>query len=274
MDDGSSVFKTPLPFGNNICCFISPLLILSRGLKRRRRARRNRLFGASKYFFCCLMWLSVLAYGLHYNTSIEIDGEEIPLGDVFKNIYRSSVWENPVGNLKNVYHTLEHDGIEELLFQMKDIFDVKGQNKAYYILNLSLTASEKEIRIRCRSLSKEYHPDRYKDQKDKDEAQDKFSEIQIACEALSSQKAKRKKLNRRSETTDRETIHTVGETDQDLENEGGNDDVEDELKKSMEDYVEETYREENEDFDADDVVNGEVNKEKDKNDNYKKDRDL
>lgn len=54
-------------------------------------------------------------------------------------------------------------------------------------------------------MSREYHPDRFKVEKDKEYAQTKFIEIQEACNTLSTVKARRAKFSSRSETAGRET---------------------------------------------------------------------
>lgn len=58
------------------------------------------------------------------------------------------------------------------------------------------TASQSEITSTWRALSKEYHPDKVKDESKKREAQLQFMEIQQAYEVLSKIKNKRRRKNK------------------------------------------------------------------------------
>jgi DnaJ-class molecular chaperone len=60
----------------------------------------------------------------------------------------------------------------------------------YHILNLPLTATEKEIRQAYRRLAKKFHPDR---NPGKPEMEEQFKEIQQAYETLLSEKDENKK---------------------------------------------------------------------------------
>lgn len=63
-------------------------------------------------------------------------------------------------------------------------------------------ASQSEINSKCRTLSVKYHPDKVKDEDDKKIAQEKFYEVQQACEILSSSRVKRKRKNKKYDHSD------------------------------------------------------------------------
>lgn len=57
-------------------------------------------------------------------------------------------------------------------------------------------ATQAEIKNQCRTLAVKYHPDKAKDEIAKKEAQDRFFEVQQACELLSNSRAKRRRKNK------------------------------------------------------------------------------
>lgn len=61
------------------------------------------------------------------------------------------------------------------------------------------TATQSDITSAWRSLSKENHPDKIKDESLKRGAQEKFMEIQQAYEVLSKLKSRRRKKNKISD---------------------------------------------------------------------------
>ena len=70
-----------------------------------------------------------------------------------------------------------------------------GEKHALKILDLQRGVTQEEIRSRYRELSKKWHPDKFTDEEEKIEANDKFVRIQQAYEKLSSIKKRRKSRN-------------------------------------------------------------------------------
>lgn len=67
------------------------------------------------------------------------------------------------------------------------------------MLGLPETATQSEITTTFRKLSKEFHPDKVKGtDAEKRAAQERFMEISLAYERLSSMKSKRRQRNRKS----------------------------------------------------------------------------
>ena len=56
-----------------------------------------------------------------------------------------------------------------------------------------------EIQSQCRKLSRKWHPDKYKGEEEKAEAQEKFIEIQKACDVLNELRKKRQDRNMKSD---------------------------------------------------------------------------
>nr|KAI8744749.1 dnaJ-like protein subfamily C member 22-like [Biomphalaria glabrata] len=100
---------------------------------------------------------------------------------------------------QQLYKIYSHAGWKRMYSDAKHLFDLSGEGNAYRLLELSKSASQKEINKQCRLLSRQYHPDRQKDQEEKVKAQEKFIEIQKACNTLSTERSRRAKSSSRSE---------------------------------------------------------------------------
>ena len=61
------------------------------------------------------------------------------------------------------------------------------------VLGVSASASEEEINKAYRSLVKQWHPDKVRDPQKKDEAAEKFMQIQTAYETVSKIRLRKKK---------------------------------------------------------------------------------
>ena len=64
--------------------------------------------------------------------------------------------------------------------------------------------SPEEIQSRCRKLSRKWHPDKYKDEEKKIEAQEKFIEVQKACDILNTIRQRRQEKSMKSERSEDE----------------------------------------------------------------------
>lgn len=73
-------------------------------------------------------------------------------------------------------------------------------NHSYYfifkVLELRSGATQTEIKNQCRTLAVKYHPDKAKDDITKKDVQNRFFEVQQACELLSNSRAKRRRRNK------------------------------------------------------------------------------
>jgi len=74
--------------------------------------------------------------------------------------------------------------------------DVDGERNSYKVLGVSATASQAEITAAYRKLSKEYHPDKVKDEGLRAQAHQRFIEIQQAYSVLSKIKSNRRRKNK------------------------------------------------------------------------------
>lgn len=91
------------------------------------------------------------------------------------------------------YYNVPFAFFSPLYLQMNEYYLIVLQ-----VLGLDLGANQTLINSKCRQLSVKWHPDREKDVNRKQDAQEKFYEIQQACELLSTSKAKRRRQNKKS----------------------------------------------------------------------------
>ena len=73
--------------------------------------------------------------------------------------------------------------------------DPTGEQNALKVLNLTQSATQEEIKKRYKQLAREWHPDKYRG--DKETAQQRFMEIQEAYEILSTIKSRRASKNQK-----------------------------------------------------------------------------
>lgn len=115
------------------------------------------------------------------------------------NFLKSPWWTDLKQTLHDTYQFAKHHGWAEVWKQIVDSMDVDGEQNAYKVLGISATASQVEIKTLCRNLSKETHPDKVKDKSRLRAAEERFMEIQQACEALSKTRRKRRQRNKKSD---------------------------------------------------------------------------
>jgi len=165
--------------------------------------------GQCKRFFiiliCFSLYLSLWSAYIYFNLKITTaDGDKIKFRDAAENFIKSPAFQEFTQTLKNLWlHLLEH-GFGSTFQQLIESLDPLGEKHALKILELKRGVSQEEIRSRYRELSKKWHPDRFTDEKDKIEANDKFVLIQQAYERLSSIKKRRKTRNTVDQSDDRE----------------------------------------------------------------------
>jgi hypothetical protein len=134
------------------------------------------------------LMLGLIGFAAITSVTVEVDGEDITLREAIKNAMRSEGFKDFMSILGNFQDKWQEKGFEdafkEFVEELKDRFDVDGENHAYKVLGLTPSATESEIKKAHRKLALKNHPDKGGDA-------DKFREIQEAYETLQKvQKAK------------------------------------------------------------------------------------
>lgn len=162
-------------------------------LKRHSKKRRFVVLGTY-----CIVYLAIFGAYLYFNGKIkDSDGEEVPLNEAIKNFLKSSWWTDFKQACVDLWKYGQHHGWSEIWKQIVESLDTDGEQNAFKVLGLSPTASQSEITAVWRKMSREFHPDKVKDDSLRREAQEKFMEIQQAYEVLSKIKSKRRSKNKK-----------------------------------------------------------------------------
>lgn len=155
---------------------------------------------------CGSVYLSLWASFLYYNAEVVHNGDKIKLRDAVGNFIKSPAVQEFSRNLGVLWNNMLTNGFWSTWSKLVDSLDPLGEKNALKVLGLEKGASQEEIRARYRELTKQWHPDKVK-QEEKAAAQEKFVEIQQAYERLSDIKSRRARANKKSdkEGTDQQT---------------------------------------------------------------------
>jgi len=150
-------------------------------------------------FACGLLYTALWSSHLYFNMKITTaEGDEIRLRDAIGNLIKSPAFQHFSDSVKEIFQHLQNEGFSAAWHKLILSLDPLGEENALEVLELNNGASQSEIKARYREMSKKWHPDRYKDEKEKEEAHQRFVEIQQAYETLSELKNRRSNINKRS----------------------------------------------------------------------------
>ncbi|KAM7284192.1 dnaJ homolog subfamily C member 22 [Ixodes scapularis] len=145
---------------------------------------------------CCLLYGSLWASWLYFNCSVtDSDGTQVKCRHSLRHFFGSPLWRDFKNVAHELYTHLRHHGWRELWRLLVDALDPQGEASALKVLGLPASATQEEITNAYRKLSRRWHPDRFHEPLQKQEAQETFIEIQKAYETLSSLKSRRLKKN-------------------------------------------------------------------------------
>lgn len=144
-----------------------------------------------------VIYLALLSSYFYFNGKVaDADGNEVPLQEAIQNFLNSPWWTDLKDTWDETIRFAKHNGWAETWKQIVDQLDVGGEQNAYKVLGLSMTATQSEVKTKWRKLSLENHPDKVKDENKRKEAEQRFMEIQQAYELLSKTKTKRRQKNK------------------------------------------------------------------------------
>jgi len=151
---------------------------------------------------CCnlysALWFMVFSHNAHVTTR---DGQTILVKDAIKNFFNSPAWEEMKDTFYALCMGLKTHGYKHAWDEFVIKIDPEGETHAYRTLCLTSSANESEISAAYRRLAKKHHPDRERDPLLKEQAQERFMEIQQAYETISSIKTRRTKKSARTQTS-------------------------------------------------------------------------
>lgn len=160
--------------------------------------RRGKVERSVKIFGAVTIYLTLWGCLLFFSGTIkDEDGGEIPIHEALTNFLASPWWTDLKQALHDTWKYGQHHGWYETWKEIVASMDVDGERNAYKVLGLSATASQAEITSTYRKLSKEYHPDKAKNDEDRAVNSQKFMEVQQAYDNLSKLKASRRRRNKK-----------------------------------------------------------------------------
>jgi len=169
--------------------------------KRKISKKRHLLKRTAVLVACGALYLGLWGSAIYYNGTItDSEGDEIPINEAANQFFNSLRWIDFQQAIFDSYNYFRQNGWQEFWKMALEILDSQGEDYALRVLGLDSSHNQTAINSKCRQMSVKYHPDKVKDPEEKKEAQEKFYEIQQACEILSTSRAKRRRKNKRSQT--------------------------------------------------------------------------
>jgi len=160
-------------------------------------------------FLCCGLYSSLWCSYLYFNLKIVTkDGDEIRFRDAVGNFVKSPAFQSFASNVADLWRHALDEGFYSAWEKLIISLDPLGETHALKVLDLKKGTSQSEIKARYRELTKKWHPDKVKDETEKEEAHKRFMEIQQAYETLSDIKTKRATINSKQQNANQDEQQT------------------------------------------------------------------
>jgi len=171
-----------------ICTFASAMTFsyfreYKRGYKKRTLCKRVTIFSACMFMIFAL-WLSFFYFNAEVTTD---DGEKIKVRDSVNHFFKSPAWMEFKATMSELYEHGKQHGWKNLYNEFVKALDPKGVANARKVLGVGEDASQDDIKKVYKKLVRKWHPDKHKG--NKEDAQQKFMEIQNAYDILTSKKS-------------------------------------------------------------------------------------
>ncbi|UJR20936.1 hypothetical protein I4U23_024045 [Adineta vaga] len=154
---------------------------------------------------CLILGCGAILFGLlvssaiYQNLQVDLHGERVKIKDVIADFFKSQefiqLYQQLSRVMKELYAFYLQFGFKGIWTQIWAELSSESDKQAYQTLNLKSDASQKDIELQCRTLSRKWHPDRYRDPEAKQKAETTFMNIQQACNRLSAERKRRQTIN-------------------------------------------------------------------------------
>lgn len=159
--------------------------------------KRSKKVRAVPLVLAVIVYLALLSSYFYFNGKVsDGEGNEVPLQEAIQNFLTSPWWTDLKDTWDETLRFAKHNGWAETWKQIVEQLDVGGEQNAYKVLGLSMTATQTEVKAKWRKMSLENHPDKIKNASLRKDAEQRFMEIQQAYEVLSKTKNKRSQKNK------------------------------------------------------------------------------
>ncbi|CAF3426143.1 unnamed protein product [Rotaria socialis] len=167
--------------------------------KKKQRQRRHIIKRCIILGFGACVFGLILTSAVYQNLQVDINGERVKVKDVIADFFKSQefiiLYQQLSSVVKQLYAFYLQYGFKGIWTQIWTALDFESDKQAFEVLNLDSDASQKQIEAQCRTLSRKWHPDRYRDLEAKQKAEATFMNIQQACNRLSNERKRRQDIN-------------------------------------------------------------------------------
>ncbi|CAM4779028.1 unnamed protein product [Rotaria magnacalcarata] len=173
-------------------------LTSSKQIKRKRShiLKRCLIYGLGAIVFSTIFNLAI-----YQNLEVHVNGRRIKIKDSIDDFFKSKEFlllrQRLAMVARQVWAFYFQYGFKETWRYIWRTLDLESEKQAFEVLNISRTASQKEIESQCRTLARQWHPDRYRDSEQKHNAEITFMNIQQACDCLSYERKRRQLIKTR-----------------------------------------------------------------------------
>lgn len=186
------IATTPSIFLDIPLCSFSTLaatIVFNRYCKewRLEKAAKKKFIKRAFIFIGCVsIYLLLWSSWLYFGCTIEDPEthEPIKCRVAYNNFINSPAYTNLSEAIWMLCEHVRHQGFIGLWKEMMQEFDVSGKVSALATLELKENATPEEILAQYKKLSREYHPDKEKDESKKAEKHEKFIQVQEAYRKL------------------------------------------------------------------------------------------
>ncbi|GFT66632.1 dnaJ subfamily C member 22 [Nephila pilipes] len=193
---GSALFgaylTSPLYFYFNSPVFVTSAAsadwfnLQSRKWRRARKPKKSLPRRLAFFSLCGFIYLSLWSSWWYFNCAMASQGiEPVKCKHAVKHFSKSPIRKEPIFVLKDIWHNFREYGIQEGWNIFIKAFDPTGEKNALKVLGLNDSSTLQEIKARYIILSQEWHPDSYKNSKQKQSAKENHSKVQEAYAILS-----------------------------------------------------------------------------------------
>lgn len=149
---------------------------------------KSMIWRLSVYSFCTGLYCFLLFSSLYFSCTLEDPETEKPIKcrDALSNFMSSSAYLKLSEALWQLVEHARHQGFSGLWREVMQEFDLSGRSQALATLGLSEGATTKEIVAAYKKLSREFHPDKERDESKKLDKHEKFIQVQEAYGKLKS----------------------------------------------------------------------------------------
>jgi DnaJ family protein C protein 22 len=157
---------------NNFVCSLCSAFFLNWKVEWKHRQNetkqvKRKLYKRIAYFSIgSVLVLSIFGLYVWNNATLEVDGKQITLKESVKNFFNTQEMTELIEFLKTLWNFYQAHGWRKFVNNIYYGYDPEAIANAYNIIGLNEKASQNEVDMKCRNLSRKWHPDKFKVKKE------------------------------------------------------------------------------------------------------------